>query len=87
MEEEKFKKSWKFRNKDIDEINENLPYGAQRTEFITEWGPQKGWVKNSICFGYYYCAYDKVQSYSPEKSLMRVNCLSLMKKVFACIII
>lgn len=67
VEEEKFKKSWKFRNKDIDEINENLPYGAQRTEFITEWGPQKGWVKNSICFGYYYCAYDKVQSYSPEK--------------------
>lgn len=65
--EEQFRKTWKFRNKDIDEINENLPYGAQRTEFITEWGPQKGWVKNSICFGYYYCAYDKVQSYSSEK--------------------
>ncbi|KAI5953095.1 hypothetical protein CANMA_005010 [Candida margitis] len=65
--EEKFKKSWKFRNKDIDEINENLPPGAQRSEFITEWGPQKGWVKNSICFGYYYCAYDKVQSYSSDK--------------------
>ncbi|KAI5967383.1 hypothetical protein KGF57_000411 [Candida theae] len=65
--EEQFKRSWRFRQKDIDEINEKLPQGAQRTEFITEWGPQKGWVKSSICFGYYYCAYDKVQSYSADK--------------------
>ena len=65
--EEAFKQSWKLRKKDIDEINEKLTHGEKRTEYITEWGPQKGWVKNSICFGYYYCAYDKVQSYSPDK--------------------
>ncbi|KAI3406381.2 hypothetical protein KGF56_000862 [Candida oxycetoniae] len=64
--EENFQKSWKDRKKDIDEINENLPSGSERTEFITEWGPQKGWVKNSICFGYYYCAYDRVESYTKE---------------------
>ncbi|KAK6454024.1 mannosyltransferase [Scheffersomyces xylosifermentans] len=60
-----FIKSWKLRKRDIDEINENLPEGTDRTEFITDWDPQKGWVKNSICFGYYYCAYDKVESYTP----------------------
>lgn len=60
-------KSWKQRKKDIDEINEKLPNDEERYQFITEWGPQKGWVKNSICFGYYYCAYDQIESYSPDK--------------------
>ncbi|KAI5966516.1 uncharacterized protein KGF55_000825 [Candida pseudojiufengensis] len=62
-----FKSSWKLRKKDIDEINEDLPSGSERTEFITEWGPQKGWVKNNICFGYFYCAYDSIESYSADK--------------------
>ncbi|CAK9438408.1 uncharacterized protein LODBEIA_P26320 [Lodderomyces beijingensis] len=67
--EEKFRSSWRNRKKDTDEINENLPHGTERTEFIQEWGPQKGWVKNPICFGYYYCAYDRVQSYSLDREV------------------
>ena len=59
--------SWKQRKKDTDEINQKLAEGEERHEFITEWGPQKGWVKNPICFGYYYCAYDKIESYSSDK--------------------
>ncbi|KAI5953571.1 hypothetical protein KGF54_002943 [Candida jiufengensis] len=65
--EDEFRDSWKHRKKDIDEINENLPKDSERTEFIPFWGPQKGWVKNSICFGYFYCAYDNVESYSNNK--------------------
>ena len=62
-----FRKSWKSRKKDTDEINEKLPEGQEPYDFISEWGPQKGWVKNGICSGYYYCAYDKITSYSSEK--------------------
>ncbi|EMG47753.1 MNN15 putative alpha-1 [Candida maltosa Xu316] len=62
-----FRKSWKQRKQDTDEINEKLEPDQERQEFITEWGPQKGWVKDPICFGYYYCAYDQVASYSSDK--------------------
>lgn len=65
--EMEFRKSWKSRKKDTDEINEKLPEGQEPYDFISEWGPQKGWVKNGICSGYYYCAYDKITSYSSEK--------------------
>ncbi|RCK55846.1 putative alpha-1,3-mannosyltransferase MNN15 [Candida viswanathii] len=63
----RIRESWKQRKKDVDEINEKLAEGEERHEFITEWGPQKGWVKNSICFGYYYCGYDQIESYSSDK--------------------
>lgn len=66
-----FKQSWKKRKKDVDEINENLAKDTERTEFIQDWGPQKGWVKSSICFGYYYCAYDQVASYRDENEFDR----------------
>ena len=63
LREEKFKSSWSKRKKDIDEINANLEEGEQRTERILKWIPQKGWIKNPICLGYMYCAYDKIQTY------------------------
>ncbi|CAI5757932.1 unnamed protein product [Candida verbasci] len=61
------KKSWKSRKKDTDEINNDLKTGEKRKEFIEDYGPQKGWVKNPICFGYMYCAYDNIESYDSNK--------------------
>ena len=39
--EMEFRKSWKSRKKDTDEINEKLPEGQEPYDFISEWGPQK----------------------------------------------
>lgn len=54
------KSKWKSKKKDLDEIKE---FGAEldKTEKL-QYAPQKGWVKNGICAGYYYCAYDRVES-------------------------
>ncbi|KAG7660742.1 uncharacterized protein J8A68_005704 [[Candida] subhashii] len=65
--ENNFRKSWEWRPKDIDEINENIKNGDVRYDFISHWGPQKGWIKSDICNGYYYCAYDSVASYSASE--------------------
>lgn len=43
---------------DYDEIDRKLDINQ-----FMEWGPQKGWVKNSICTGYQYCAYDSIEPY------------------------
>ena len=40
-----FRKSWKSRKKDTDEINEKLPEGQEPYDFISEWGPQKVGLK------------------------------------------
>lgn len=62
--EKEFKDLWKLRRKDSDEINVNMKDGQSRVDVITDWDPQKGWVKSSVCFGYHYCAYDLVESYN-----------------------
>lgn len=60
-----FKKYWKVRPKDVDEINEYVTDVQQIINQIDGWNPQKGWVKTSICSGYMYCAFDIVDDYSP----------------------
>ncbi|KAK6463287.1 mannosyltransferase [Scheffersomyces coipomensis] len=54
-------KKWKERKKDVDEISPIVDGKVQL--FVDDHDPQKGWVKNSICFGYQYCAYDLIESY------------------------
>lgn len=46
--------AWKKRKLDCDEIKDD-------TNQIFDYGPQKGWVKNAICRGYQYCAYDSIE--------------------------
>ncbi|EGW35068.1 uncharacterized protein SPAPADRAFT_69407 [Spathaspora passalidarum NRRL Y-27907] len=71
--ETSFRQSWKLRPKDIDEINNDKPK-EEHVKVIEEWGPQRGWVKNDICSGYYYCAYSEVDSYfdAGEKDMGKV---------------
>lgn len=59
--EEKFRRLWKLRKPDVDELKQ--PKDEPKISQITGYDPQKGWVKSPICQGYYYCAYDKVDSY------------------------
>lgn len=61
-----FIQSWQDRKPDSDEIKD---FG-QLKEFTTklDYLPQKGWVKNGICSGYYYCAYDSIESYGRGES-------------------
>lgn len=61
-----FIEEWKLRPKDMDEINIDAK-GDDVVNQITEWNPQKGWVKSGVCGGYYYCAYDVVDGYSTFK--------------------
>jgi hypothetical protein len=62
-QEKEFKKSWETRRMDYDEMLETLPKENKLTQ-ILDWGPQKGWVKSPLCYGYQYCAYDKVTGYN-----------------------
>lgn len=61
--EETFIQSWTHRAKDIDEVDD-----TDKTPRISDWIPQKGWIKSPMCSGYYYCAYDQIASYSNDNT-------------------
>lgn len=47
---------WKLQ-KEIDEVD------RLKQPFFKDRNPLKGWMKNPICSGYYYCAYDKITTF------------------------
>lgn len=55
-EQTKFRKRLESRKKDVDSLPRNLR--------ITTYGPQKGWVKSSLCLNYQYCAYSSHESFT-----------------------
>lgn len=65
--EKDLKKSWKLRKPDVDEIKDYEKTGLFSPKI--DYNPQKGWVKTSKCTGYYYCAYDQIESYDSTKEL------------------
>ena len=50
-------------------------------------GDLKRLGKNGICSGYYYCAYDKITSYSSEKEFDTGTLLNLIPNHVNCMII
>lgn len=65
--EKKMKKSWKLRKADVDEVPDYEKTGIFGPTI--DYNPQKGWIKTSKCTGYYYCAYDQIDSYDAEEEL------------------
>lgn len=63
--EKKFKASWKKRLPDLDQIEDFHKLGPMSRKI--DYPPQKGWVKHGMCAGYYYCAYDKINSYDETR--------------------
>ena len=54
--QEKQMDAWKSQ-KEIDDVDRH------KQPFIKDRNPLKGWMKNPICSGYYYCAYDKITTF------------------------
>ncbi|ODV80923.1 glycosyltransferase family 71 protein [Suhomyces tanzawaensis NRRL Y-17324] len=50
-----FMESWTHRHKDMDELDNRR---------IEDYGPQKGWMHNPNCQGYFYCAYNQIATYN-----------------------
>lgn len=67
-----FRKSWKNRKKDMDEINEHLN-DEEKINQIKDWNPQKGWVKSAICSNYQYCGYNLIDSYAFESLTTKID--------------
>lgn len=59
---------WKSRPKDVDEINKDVKSEEEKISQLDS-NPQKGWVKSQACAGYYYCAYDLIDSYFTDKDV------------------
>lgn len=60
-EEFEFLLHLKKRKKDVDQFDR-----LANVHQISEYGPQRGWVKTSCCSFYHYCAYDRITSYLGE---------------------
>lgn len=54
----------KKRKKDVDQLDQ-----LANIHQISEYGPQRGWIKTSCCSFYHYCAYDAITSYLGENEV------------------